>query len=136
MASHHVTALDEIDRWIAPLFTLTVSKRYKRFCAAADTIVKKVDALNSLAPPSGTSAQRWTEVVDNLAYTVLGVSMCCSDAADYDELSEPMKEVADSNNERCMKDVPDAFAAVVKLVPGAKPPGTHANDPVMTPSKK
>jgi len=50
---------------------------------------------------------------------------------DYDTLTGAVKEGADSNHDDCMKPVPQAFAAVAKLVPGAKPFGAHGNDPLM-----
>ncbi len=57
--------------------------------------------------------------------------MCCQDVKDYDKLTGAVKDGADSNHGDCMKPVPDAFAGVVKLVPGAKSFGTHGNDPLM-----
>lgn len=136
-ARPQVAALDDLDRWLAPLYKLPVPQRYKSFCAAGNVIIAKVESLNSLTTPAGGDPQSWTNAVDNLANKVNGVRMCCVDVGDYDKLSASMKQVADWNDDDCMKEVPDAFAAVVKLVPGAKPPGTHSNDPLMaSPTKQ
>jgi hypothetical protein len=130
-----VAALDELDRWIAPIYKLDVPARYKAMCAAASTVREKVKALETIGPPSGVEAQAWSDAVGDLEGAVDGVRMCCQDLGDYEKASPEVKKGADSNHDDCMKPVPDAFMAVVKLVPGAKPAGTHANDPVMTPSK-
>lgn len=134
-AGPQAAAVDTLDRWIAPIYKLAVPDRYRAICRAAVTIRRKADELRVMPPPPGVDAQVWTQANETFADDVGGVGMCCNDLADYEKASASEKEVADGQNEACMKPLPASFAALAKLVPGAPAPGTHANDPVMKPAK-
>lgn len=135
VAGPQAAAVDALDRWIAPIYKLAGSDRYRAICHAANTIRVKADELRVMSPPSGVDAQAWTDANETFAGDVAGVGMCCQDLADYEKGSAALKEVADGQHDECLKPLPVSFAALAKLVPGAPTPGTHANDPVMKPEK-
>lgn len=122
-----VAALDELDRWLAPLAKLDIHPRYVAMCADAQTLAAKAGALKPLG-----EGQAWSDAVDKLSGDIDGFSLCCQDLADYDKLPPEGKTATDHTDRDCMKPVAASFAAVVALVPGAKPPGTHAGDPPIT----
>lgn len=126
-----IAALDELDRWLAPLGKLEIHPRFVAMCGAAKTLGDKATALKPLG-----EGQAWADAVDKLSGDIDGFSLCCQDLDDYDKLEPEGKTAADHKHRDCMKPVPESFAAVVALVPGAKPAGTHANDPVMKPPAK
>lgn len=126
--------VDDFDRWLAPAWKIDVHPRFVALVGMQPTLRAKWESLKALAPPPGVDASAWSQAVDNLGDQIGGLGMCAKDfkPAWYAKASEVMKEAADEGYADCMKGIPDAFAAVVKLVPGAKPPGTHANDPLMS----
>lgn len=131
-AGPQVAALDDLDRWLAPIYKLDVRARYKAMCAAGFTLEKKELALASMGAPAGVDAKAWEDATTLLHGEIGGTRLCCKDDMKaYDKFPEALKVAADEGHNDCMKGTPDALAAVIKLVPGAKPFGTHANDPLM-----
>jgi hypothetical protein len=96
----------------------------------------KTEKLAAMSPPPGASADAWSQAVGDFRDQIEGVGMCTQDLAGYDKLSKAAQAAADDGYEECTQKIPETFAAVVKLVPGAKPAGMHAKDPVMEPPSK
>lgn len=136
-APEMIAALDDMDRRLAPVMKLDVHPRFVALVKLQPELRKEWEAIKTMKPPPGVAEATWSQAVDNLGDQVGGLGMCAQDfkPAWYAKASKAMKQAADESYQECIKDLPDAFAAVVKLVPGANPPGTHASDPVMSPAK-
>ena len=132
--SPQAAALDELDRWLAPLAKLDVRAQLTFMCEAMPVLRDKTTALYAGASPAGVAADNWRSTGEALSGSVESVGMCCQSYGFYDKPPKPHGDEDDWRD--CMKAYPDAFAAVAKLVPGGKPLGVHANDPVMTPPNK
>jgi hypothetical protein len=131
-----VAAIDELDQWLAPALKLDTHPRIVALAKMQPTLVDKTDKLKTMKPPAGVAADAWGGAVDNFKAQIDGVGLCTQDLAKYDKMSKAAQTAADDGYEECTQKISETLAVVAKLVPGAKPPGTHANDPVMTPPAK
>jgi len=118
-------AVDDFDRWLAPIWRLPDKERFAILCRVAKDLVAKSDALRAMP----NTATDWQATVDGLSGYIWAAQKCCVEQPK--KLSPVMQAAQDDNNADCIKPLHDSFAEVVKLVPGAPAIDTHANDPVM-----
>jgi hypothetical protein len=126
-----VAALDDLDRWLAPVLKLDTHPRIVALAKLQPALRDKTEKLAAMSPPTGATPEAWSQAVGEFRDQIEGVGMCTQDLAGYDKLSKAAQASADDGYEECTQKIPETFAAVVALVPGAKPAGTHANDPVI-----
>jgi hypothetical protein len=131
-----VAALDDLDRWLAPVLKLDTHPRIVALAKAQPTLLDKTQKLAAMSPPSGVTPDAWSQAVGAFKDQIDGVGLCTQNLAGYDKMSKAAQTSADDGYEECTQRIPETFAAIVKLVPGAPAPGTHANDPAMTPPAK
>jgi hypothetical protein len=113
-ASEASKSVEDFDRWLAPIWKLPGSDRLAPLCTSLKTLQGKAAAIQQLPAPAGAAADRWRDETARLATTMGTLDLCCS-----------------THDETCINDVHEVLAAVIALVPGARPIDSHKDDPVM-----
>jgi hypothetical protein len=108
-------AVDDFDRWLAPIWKLSTNDRLAPLCKSLKTLQAKASTMQKLPAPAAAAADRWKDETTRLSTTMGTLDLCCS-----------------THDETCINDVHEVFAAVVALVPGARPIDSHKDDPVMS----
>ena len=115
-------AIDDADRWLAPIFKLSAKERFKAFCAALPDLTARAAAIQAAPAPAGVSD--WATYAESFKSDVGTTDMCCKKPTD------------DASNDDCINGVHESFERLVGMVPGAPAVDAHAGDPLMSPAKK
>lgn len=109
-------ALDDFDRWLAPVWKQPEDKRLAALCAIKAPLNERAVTLQKVAV-AGVAPEQWQGATSQLAESVDALDLCCNGGA-----------------AACVDEVHKTFAAAIALVPGAAPIDRHKDDPPMTPT--
>jgi hypothetical protein len=105
-------ALDDFDRWLAPIWKLEGAARIQATCRAQHGLVARATTLQHTPAPAHAAADRWQEETTRLATTTGTLDLCCQ-----------------TRDNSCLSDLHEVFVGLVALAPGAPPADRHKNDP-------
>ncbi|HEX4422546.1 MAG TPA: hypothetical protein VH165_31745 [Kofleriaceae bacterium] len=110
-----IAALDDFDRWLAPIWKLEGAARIQATCRAQHGLVARATTLQHAPAPAHAAADRWQEETTRLATTTGTLDLCCR-----------------TRDNSCLSDLHEVFVGLVALASGVPPADRHKDDPAQT----